>query len=168
MIFFKFETFCVKGGNSIYCQGVNLLPCPSCPPPPGHTAPFLIPAALRQKHWDDLRTGTKTTTSFKDRYASPSWLFLRQYNKEWQHQEAINNIQTKTTTVKGLWLTAHLARVCPAPNHTRPLSPAHCNQHLDYVTKESLSSTIVCIISLVIISNRSSGLQQVWAGQSHF
>ena len=43
-----------------------------------------------------------------------------------------------------------------APNHTRPRSSAHCNQHLDYVTKESLSSTIVWIISRIVCSDRRS------------
>ena len=47
-----------------------------------------------------------------------------------------------------------------APHHTRPLRPAHCNQHLDYVTKESLSSTAVNIISIIFIM-----FQQYYAGE---
>ena len=70
----------------------------------------------------------------------------------------INKAEARTTRVKGLWLTAaHLASNSnSAPNHTRPPSPAHCNQHLDYVTKESLSSTIVCIISRIVCSDSRS------------
>ena len=64
---------------------------------------------------------------------------LNANNNNINADNANNNLKGKPETSKGLpWLTAG-GSPGPAQNHTRHLGPAHCNQHLDYVTKESLS-----------------------------
>ena len=79
----------------------------------------------------------------------------------------ISTPTTPTTTWRGNRRQAKGCRGWPrggtpgaAQNHTRHLRPAHCNQHLDYVTKESLSSTTVNIISIIFIM-----FQQYYAGE---
>ena len=98
MIFFKFQTFCVRGGSSIYCQGVNLLPRPSCP---GHTARFLIPAAVKNIEMiPDSKTKITTTTTKTSKTTTTNR----------GKQRAGKNLQTKQqqteekTRVKELWL----------------------------------------------------------------
>ena len=61
-----------------------------------------------------------------------------------------NTLKGKPETSKGLpWLTAG-GTPGPAQNHTRHLGPAHRNQHLDYVTKESLSWLFVSVIIPIV------------------